>query len=192
MNNVELVKKIEGYLKSSASKAKKFEDLVAVTVSLISENNEDLYVEVKDGKISVAPYSYNDYGCAVEASAESIDKIFSGAVSFDKALSDGLVRVCGGDVAKFKALEVLVPAKKAPAKKTSVKAETAKKTTAKAAKAPAKKTAEKAPAKAETKTEAKAEVKAEVVKAEAVKAQAPAEKAVDKAPAAKRCCKKKQ
>lgn len=188
MNNVELAKKIEGYLKSSASKAKKFEDLVAVTVSLISENNEDLYVEVKDGKISVAPYSYNDYGCAVEASAESIDKIFSGAVSFDKALSDGLVRVCGGDVAKFKALEVLVPAKKAPAKKTAEKAETAKKTTTKAAKAPAKKAAEKAPAKAET----KAEVKAEAVKAEAVKVEAPAEKAAEKAPAAKRCCKKKQ
>lgn len=184
MNNVELAKKIEGYLKSSASKAKKFEDLVAVTVSLISENNEDLYVEVKDGKISVAPYSYNDYGCAVEASAESIDKIFSGAVSFDKALSDGLVRVCGGDVAKFKALEVLVPAKKAAAKKTAAKAETAKKTTTKA---PAKKAAPaKAEAKAETKTEAKAEVKAE-----AVKAVAPVEKADEKAPA-KRCCKKKQ
>ncbi len=192
MNNVELAKKIEGYLKSSASKAKKFEDLVAVTVSLISENNEDLYVEVKDGKISVAPYSYNDYGCAVEASAESIDKIFSGAVSFDKALSDGLVRVCGGDVAKFKALEVLVPAKKAPAKKTTAKAETAKKTTTKAAKAPAKKAAPaKAETKAETKTEAKAEVKAEAVKAETVKADAPVEKAAEKAPA-KRCCKKKQ
>ncbi len=198
MNNVELVKKIEGYLKSSASKAKKFEDLVAVTISLISENNEDLYVEVKDGKISVAPYSYNDYGCAVEASAESIDKIFSGAVSFDKALSDGLVRVCGGDVAKFKALEVLVPSKKAPAKKTAAKAETAKTTKKAAAKAPAKTTkAAKAPAKAEAKAEVKAETKAEVkaeaVKAEAVKATAEkaVEKAAEKAPAAKKCCKKK-
>ncbi|MCH5195665.1 MAG: SCP2 sterol-binding domain-containing protein [Oscillospiraceae bacterium] len=143
MNNAELSKKVEGYLKASASKAKKFEDLVAVTISLISENNEDLYVEIKDGKITVAPYRYNDFGCAIEASPESIDRIFSGAVSFDKALADGLVKVADGDVAKFKALEVLVPSKKAPAKKPAAKAP---------AKKPAAKTAAKAPAKAPVKT----------------------------------------
>ena len=121
MNNSELSKKIEGYLKSAAAKAKKFEDLVAVTISLISENNEDLYVEVKDGKITVAPYHYDDFGCAIQGAPENIDRVFSGAVSFDKALSDGLVNVVAGDEAKFKALEVLVPSKKAPAK-TAAKA----------------------------------------------------------------------
>ena len=49
MNNVELSDKIKGYLKSAASKAKKFEDTVAVTVSLISEENEDMYVAVREG-----------------------------------------------------------------------------------------------------------------------------------------------
>lgn len=158
MNNAELSKKIEGYLKSSASKAKKFEDLVAVTISLISENNEDLYVEVKDGKISVAPYSYNDFGCAIEAAPETVDGLFSGDVSFDKAIADGLVKICAGDVAKFKALEVLVPSKKvaeAPAKKAcgtkscaaKTAAKTAEKPAAKAETAPAAKAAAKAPAK---------------------------------------------
>lgn len=190
MNNAELSKKIEGYLKPAASKAKKFEDLVAVTVSLISENNEDLYVEVKDGKITVAPYSYNDFGCAVEAAPESIDRIFSGEISFDKALSDGLVKICGGDVAKFKALEVLVPSKKAavkaPAKKACGKA-CAPKAAAKAA--------DKAPVAAKTVTE-KAPAAAKAVAEKAPAAKPVAEKApvaakpVEKAPA-KKAAKKK-
>ena len=169
MNNAELSKKVEGYLKASASKAKKFEDLVAVTISLISENNEDLYVEVKDGKITVAPYRYNDFGCAIEASPESIDRIFSGAVSFDKALADGLVKVADGDVAKFKALEVIVPSKKAPA---------ANKPAAKApAKKPAAKTATKAPAKAPAKPAETAAAKPAEKPAAKVAVPAPAAKA---------------
>ncbi len=113
MNNVELSAKVKGYLKGSAAKAKKFEDLVAVSVSLLSENPEDMYVAVREGKILVEPYAYNDNNCAVEASAETIDKLFGGEMSFDEALADGYVKVSGGDVAKFKALEVLVPDKKA-------------------------------------------------------------------------------
>ena len=127
MNNIELSEKVKGYLKGSAKKASKFEDLVAVTFSLISENTEDMYVAVRDGKLDVAPYHYDDNNCDIEASADTIDKLFSGAVSFDKALADGLVKVNGGDVAKFKALEVLVPAKaaekKPAAKKAAPKAE---------------------------------------------------------------------
>lgn len=176
MNNAELSKKIEGYLKPAAAKAKKFEDLVAVTVSLISENNEDLYVEVKEGKINVAPYSYNDFGCAIEAAPETVDALFSGAVAFDKALADGLVKVCAGDVAKFKALEVLVPSKKTAAKADAKPAEK---------KACAKKCATKAAAPAAEKPVEKAAEKA----APAAKA---AEKPAAKAPAAKKTAAKKK
>ena len=169
MNNVELSDKIKGYLKSAASKAKKFEDTVAVTVSLISEENEDMYVAVREGKILVAPYRYDDNGCAIEAAPEIIDKVFAGELSFGDALDKGFVKVKSGDVAKFKALEVLVPAKKAAAK-----------------------AADKKPAKAEAKKPAKPAAKAEVkpaapaAKAE-VKPAAPAAKAEVKpaAPAAK-------
>lgn len=124
MNNVELAKKVEGYLKGSAAKAKKFEDLVAVSFSLLSENNEDIFVAVREGKILVDHYAYNDNNCAVEASAEVVDKMFSGELPFDKALSDGSVQVKSGDPAKLKALECLVPSKKtAKAEpKTAVKA----------------------------------------------------------------------
>lgn len=123
MNNVELAKKVEGYLKGSAAKAKKFEDLVAVTISLISDIDEDMYVAVREGKILVDHYVYEDNNCAVEASAEIIDKMFSGELSFDKALADGSVQVKSGDPAKLKALECLVPAKKPASKPAAKKAD---------------------------------------------------------------------
>ncbi|MDE7193155.1 MAG: SCP2 sterol-binding domain-containing protein [Oscillospiraceae bacterium] len=142
MNNVELSAKVKGYLKGSAAKAEKFEDLVAVSVSLLSENPEDMYVAVREGKILVEPYPYNDNNCAVEASAETVDKLFSGEMSFDKALAEGYVKVSGGDVAKFKALEVLVPDKKAKEDKPKAAptAKAAAKPTGKPAAKPASKT----------------------------------------------------
>lgn len=151
MNNVELSKKVWANLEGSVKKAAKFEDLVAVSFTLISENDENIYVTVKDGKLEVAPYRYDDNNCEIEASAEIVDELFSGALGFEKALSDGSVQVKRGDAAKFKALECLVPAKKA------------------AVKASAAKTVEKKPA---AKTEAVEKTDA-VEKAEAVKAEEP-------------------
>ena len=180
MNNVELAKKVWESLKGSTAKAKKFQDLVAVSISLISENNENIFIAVRDGKLMVEPYRYDDNNCEVEASAEIIEKMFSGALSFDKALSEGSVQVKRGDPAKLKALEVLVPSKKAASKAP------AKKTTAKkpAAKAPAKKAAAKpAAAKAPAKKEAPKPAAAKAPVKEAPKpAAAPAKPA---APAAK-------
>ena len=178
MNNVELSKKVYGYLKSSAKKAKKFEDTVAVTISLLSENTEDMYVAVRNGELLVAPYPYNDNNCAIEAAPETIDQLFSGAMAFDKALADGFVKVNSGDVAKFKALEVLVPSVKA-AKKSAPKAET------KAAPKAETKAAPKAETKAAPKAEAKAAPKAETKPAASVKEEKPAAPAKAEKPAVK-------
>lgn len=117
MTNIELAEKINGYLKGSKAKAKKYEDLVAVNFTFI-DDIDDLYIEVREGVLTVAPYHYDDLQANVTGAAENIDKLFSGEVSFDKALADGLVKV-DGDVAKFKALEPLVPAKKAEKKSAS-------------------------------------------------------------------------
>ena len=147
MDNKELSAKVWSNIEKSKRKAAKFEDNVIVSFSLISEkNDDDLYVAVINGELSVMPYRYNEYGCEIEASAETVNKLFSGALSFDKALKDGMAVVKGGDVAKFKALECLVPAKKTAAKKsaakTAAKKTTAKKSTTKtSAKSTAKKTA---------------------------------------------------
>lgn len=138
MTNIELAEKITGYLKGSKAKAKKYEDLVAVNFTFI-DDMDDLYVEVREGVLTVAPYHYDDLQANVTGAAENIEKLFSGEVSFDKAVADGLVKV-DGDAAKFKALEPLVPAKKAAtAEKKAAPAE--KKPAAPAAKAEAAKPA---------------------------------------------------
>ncbi len=108
MNNVELSEKVRNYLKGSESLAEKFEDLVAVSISFLSEDTGDMYVAVRDGEILVDAYPYDDNNCSIEATPETIDKLFAGELAFEKALNDGDVQVKSGDPAKFKALEVLV------------------------------------------------------------------------------------
>lgn len=146
MDNKELSAKVWSNIEKSKKKAAKFEDTVAVSFSLISEENEDIYVAVVDGKLEVMPYHYDAYGCEIEASAETVNKLFSGALAFDKALKDGLAVVKGGDVAKFKALECLVPSKKTPAKPADKKAVEKKAPAKTAAKKDPVKTVEKKPA----------------------------------------------
>lgn len=189
MNNTELTSKVWESIKGSAAKAKKFEDTVAVSFSLLSEENEDIYVVVRDGKMMVEPYHYDDNNCEVEASAEIIEKMFTGEISFDKALNDGMIQIKSGDVAKLKALECLVPSKKSAAKssKTAAKTETksAAKTETKAAAKEAKPAA-KEEAKPAAKTEAKPAAKEEVKPAAktetkpAAKSSAPAKKSTKK------------
>ncbi len=172
MNNIELCEKINTALKGSKAKAKKFEDLVAVHFNLL-DVSENMYIEVKDGVLSVMPYEYNDKQATVTASTETLEKIFTGALSMDEAIASGYVQI-EGDADKFKALEVLIPAKKAAEKKAPAAKKPAAKKPAEN-KAPAKKCAPKADAKPEVKAEVKAEAK-------------PAEK---KAPAAKKPAAKK-
>ena len=125
MNNIELSEKISAYLKGSKNAAKKFKDLVAVHFNLL-DSSENMYIEVKDGVLSVMPYEYIDKQATVTASSEILDKVFSGALSMDEAIANGYVQV-EGDVAKFKALAVLIPTAKAASaddKKPAAKAET--------------------------------------------------------------------
>lgn len=153
MTNKELAEKINSYLKGSKAKAKKYEDLVVANFTILEEDG-DLYVEVRNGVLTVSPYHYDDLQVNVTGSAENIDKLFSGEIAFQKAIDDGIVKV-DGDVAKFLALEPLVPAKKAEKKPAAEKKPDAEKKAAAPVveKKPEVKTA--APA-AENKTEVKA------------------------------------
>lgn len=172
MTNKELAEKINGYLKGSKAKAKKYEDLVVANFTILEEDG-DLYVEVRNGVLTVSPYHYDDLQVNVTGSAENIDKLFSGEIAFKKAIDDGIVKV-DGDVAKYLALEPLVPAKKAE-KKPAAEKKAAPASAAKAA-APA------APKRPEVKAAAPA-----AEKKPEVKAPAPAPKAK---PAAKKHGKK--
>ncbi len=179
MTNTELAEKINGYLKGSKTKAKKYEDLVVANFTILEEDG-DVYVEVKDGVLTVAPYHYDDLQVNVTGSAENIDKLFAGEIAFAKAVEEGIVKV-EGDIAKFMALEPLVPAKKAEKKPVEKKP-------AATPKADVKPEIKAAPA-AEKKVEVKPEVKAAPAaeKKPEVKTTAPAPKAK---PAAKKHGKK--
>lgn len=206
MNKEELAKKVWENLKSSKAKAKKYQDNVLVSFSLISEEPDDnIYVIVRNGELNVEPYRYADNNCEVEATAETVAKMFAGELSFKKALDEGFVKVQSGDVAKLMALEVLVPSKKAakstkPAAKTAkAPAKTAAKPAAKAEKKETAKPAAKAPAKAAAPAakpveKPAAKIEAKVEKKEAAKPAAPAAKpaAAAKAPAAKAAPKTKK
>ena len=165
MNNIELSAKISAYLKGSKAKAKKIKELVAVHFNLL-DVSENMYIEIKDGVLSVMPYEYNDRQATVTASTEILDKLFAGTLKMDEAISAGYVKV-EGDVEKFKALEALIPAEKtekAPAKKPAAKKAPAKKEASKteaAPKAEAKPAAKKAPAKKAASTKAEAASKTE-------------------------------
>ena len=124
MTNIELAEKISGYLKGSKTKAKKFKDLVAVHFNLL-DLSQDMYIEVKEGVLSVMPYEYIDRQAAVTVSSDVIDQIFSGKLAIDDAVAKGLAKV-EGDMAKFKALEVLIPAAKEEAPKAAAKEEAPK------------------------------------------------------------------
>ena len=185
MTNIEFAEKIKGYLKGSKAKAKKYEDSVAVNFTFI-DDMDDFYVAVREGVLDVAPYHYDDLQANVTGAAENIEKLFSGDVSFDGALTDGLVKV-DGDVAKFKALEALVPAKKAEKPAAEKKAAPAAKPAA-----PAEKKAETKPSPAAAKP-AETKAAAPAVKPAETKAAAPAVKPAETkapAPAAKPAAKK--
>ena len=53
MTNTELAEKINGYLKGSKAKAKKYEDLVVANFTILEEDG-DVYVEVKP-EVKAAP-----------------------------------------------------------------------------------------------------------------------------------------
>jgi len=148
MNKEELAKKVWESLKASKAKAKKYQDNVLVSFSLISEEPDDnIYVIVRDGELNVEPYRYTDNNCEVEATAETVAKMFAGELSFEKALKDGFVRVQRGDPAKLMALEALVPSKKAAKAAPAKTAAKAPAKTEKVEKKEAAKPAAKAPAK---------------------------------------------
>ena len=188
MNKEELAKKVWESIKSSKAKAKKYQDNVLVSFSLISEEPDDnIYVIVRNGELNVEPYRYADNNCEVEATADTVAKMFAGDISFEKALKDGFVKVKSGDPAKLMALEVLVPSKKtaakAPAKKAAAKPAVKKEAPKAAAKPVAKKEAPKvaakpaAPAKEAPKAAAKPAAPAKEAPKASAKPAAPAKEA---------------
>lgn len=74
-------------------------DFLAVQVNLTGDNGGVFYVEVKDGRINVEPYPYDNRSCAVTMSLADFNKLIDGKLDPIFAFTTGKLKV-DGDVGK--------------------------------------------------------------------------------------------
>ena len=72
---------------------------LAVQVNFTGDNGGVMYVEVKDGKVNVEPYEYNDRSCAITISTDDFDKLIAGKLDPIAAFTMGKLKV-DGDIGK--------------------------------------------------------------------------------------------
>lgn len=72
---------------------------LAVQVNITGKENGVFYVEVKDGKINVEPYEYNDRNCAITISLPDFVKLANGKLDPVFAFTTGKLKV-DGDITK--------------------------------------------------------------------------------------------
>ena len=74
-------------------------DFLAVEVDLTGSDPGVFYVEIKDGKIAVEPYEYNDRNCKVTMDTADFNKLADGKLDPLMAFTIGKLKV-EGDVGK--------------------------------------------------------------------------------------------
>lgn len=75
------------------------QDFIAVQINITGEESGVFYVEVKDHKINVEPYEYNDRSCAITMSLEDYNKMIDGKLDSVLAFSTGRLKI-DGDIGK--------------------------------------------------------------------------------------------
>ncbi len=74
-------------------------DFLAVQVNITGKSNGVFYVEVKDHRINVEPYEYNDRNCAITISMTDFNKMLDGKLDPVLAFTTKKLKV-DGDVGK--------------------------------------------------------------------------------------------
>ena len=127
MKYEEIVAKVKkAYAKADTSKV---DGHLAVQVDVTGEGEGAFYIEVADGKITVAPFEYYDHDFKVLCAAEEIIAIAEGKKKLGEEVNAGNAYVSRDvdKVAVFDSIAVKkAAAKKAPAKKTEKKEEAPK------------------------------------------------------------------
>lgn len=72
---------------------------LAVQINLTGKNGGVFYLEVKDGKINVEPYDYNDRNCAITIESVNFEKLMDGKLDPVAAYTVGKLKV-DGDLGK--------------------------------------------------------------------------------------------
>ncbi|MCR5776566.1 MAG: SCP2 sterol-binding domain-containing protein [Lachnospiraceae bacterium] len=88
----ELVEKVR---KLSAKADVSDKDFLAVQVNITGKESGVFYVEVKDHKINVEPYEYNDRNCAITISLDDFNKLIGGKLDPVVAFTTGKLKVDG-------------------------------------------------------------------------------------------------
>lgn len=83
------------YKKLDAKKAAAINDKVAVDIKLYGTFEAHMYIEVKDGVLSVAPYDYMDHDLAAAISVENMLAVIDGKLKLADALADGRLYAAG-------------------------------------------------------------------------------------------------
>ena len=91
--------------KSAGFDAGGYNGFFAVQVTL-SDLNQPFYVEIKDGKLSVEPYEYNDRQANLIISSDNYIKMINGKLNSVLAFTTGKLKI-EGDIEKAKELKMI-------------------------------------------------------------------------------------
>ena len=92
----ELLEKVRGLAaKADVSSS----DFLAIQVNITGDEAGTFYVEVKDRKINIEPYEYNDRQCAITMNMDNFNKLLDGKLDPVFAFTTGKLKVAG-DVGK--------------------------------------------------------------------------------------------
>ena len=92
----ELLEKVRGLAaKADVSSS----DFLAIQVNITGDEGGTFYVEVKDHKINIEPYEYNDRQCAITMNMNNFNKLLDGKLDPVFAFTTGKLKVAG-DVGK--------------------------------------------------------------------------------------------
>ena len=70
-------------------------DFLAVQVNITGKEGGVFYVEVKDGRINVEPYEYNDRSCGITINMTNFNKLIDGKLDPILAFTTGKLKVDG-------------------------------------------------------------------------------------------------
>ncbi|MBQ7200386.1 MAG: SCP2 sterol-binding domain-containing protein [Eubacterium sp.] len=70
-------------------------DFLAVQLNITGKNEGVFYIEVKDGKVNVEPYEYNDRNCAVTMNMTNFNKLIDGKLDPVLAFTTRKLKVDG-------------------------------------------------------------------------------------------------
>jgi len=70
-------------------------DFLAVQINITGKESGVFYVEVKDGRINVEPYEYNDRNCAITINMTNFNKLIDGKLDPVLAFTTGKLKVDG-------------------------------------------------------------------------------------------------